>query len=312
MGEAVGEDVQAWSPSGARIAIVGLGLIGGSLARDLAALGAHILGFDADAGTLQAALDAGAVREPLPRRPRAVASRGGNPATIPPVRIDPGLLSAARLDALVLAVPLQAAVSLLAELAPYLSHVPLVTDAGSTKRTIAAAARRLGLAERFVGAHPLAGSHLSGWGASREGLFRGARIYLCPGPEAGHVARQRAYALWTAVGGVPEILDAAAHDRLLAWTSHLPQAASTALARALAAAGVRPGDLGPGGRGMTRLAASSPSLWAGIALDNAPALAEGLAALEKELSGLRDALERGDQAAVHDYFSGGLQHSSDG
>jgi len=126
------------------------------------------------------------------------------------------------------------------------------------------------------------------------------------------VSRQRAYALWTAVGGVPEILDAAAHDRLLAWTSHLPQAASTALARALAAAGVRPGDLGHGGRDMTRLAASSPSLWAGIALDNGPALAEGLAALEKELSGLRDALEREDQAAVHAYFSGGRPGSPDG
>jgi hypothetical protein len=71
-------------------------------------------------------------------------------------------------------------------------------------------------------------------------------------------------------------MDPAAHDRLLAWTSHLPQAASTALALALAGAGIRPGDLGPGGRDMTRLAASSPSLWTGIALDNGGFLVEGL------------------------------------
>ena len=280
-------------PVNDRIAIVGLGLIGGSLARDLAALGAHVLGFDTDAGALAAAIELGAVHEVLP--------------------LDSGALASADLDALVLAVPLQSAVPLLSVAAPHLARVPLVTDVGSTKATITATASSLGLGDRFVGSHPVAGSHLSGWGASRPGLFRGARVYLCPSPEVGQSAGEeadrdalsRASSLWTAVGALPETIDAAAHDRLLAWTSHLPQVASTALALALAGSGIRPGDLGSGGRDMTRLAASSSSLWTGIALDNARALSEGVVALETELAKLRESLERGDGNAVHAFFSGG-------
>ena len=272
-------------PVNARIAIVGLGLIGGSLARDLAALGAHVLGFDTDAGALAAAMELGAVHEVLP--------------------LDSGALASANLDALVLAVPLQSAVPLLSVAAPHLARVPLVTDVGSTKATITATASGLGLGERFVGSHPMAGSHLSGWGASRPGLFRGARVYLCPSPEAGRDALSRAYSLWTAVGALPETIDAAAHDHLLAWTSHLPQAASTALARALGGAGIIPGALGPGGRDMTRLAASSPDLWTGVVLDNATALAEGLAALEREVARLQAALHAGDREVVHEFFAEG-------
>lgn len=280
-------------PVNARIAIVGLGLIGGSLARDLAALGAHVLGFDTDAGALAAAMELGAVHEVLP--------------------LDSGALASANLDALVLAVPLQSAVPLLSVAAPHLARVPLVTDVGSTKATITATASGLGLGERFVGSHPMAGSHLSGWGASRPGLFRGARVYLCPSPEAGQMAGEeagrealsRAYSLWTAVGALPETMDAAAHDHLLAWTSHLPQAASTALARALGGAGIIPGALGPGGRDMTRLASSSPDLWTGVVLDNATALAEGLAALEREVARLQAALHAGDREVVHEFFAEG-------
>jgi len=326
-------DEEGWHPAGARVGIMGLGLIGGSLARDLTDLGARVLGFDADPKTLEAALASGVVHEALPGWGRGHPS-GGPPGAAP------GASALARipLDVLVLAVPVAAALPLLASGAPHLGHVPLVTDVGSTKASITSAAGSLGLGERFVGSHPLAGSHVSGWKASRTGLFRDARVYLCPVPKtgseaeegrphpgkgheaaggdddaglhgtAGPVSREslrRARGLWAAVGAFPQVMDAAAHDRLLAWTSHLPQAASTALALALAGAGVRPGDLGPGGRDVTRLAASSPSLWTGIALDNAGALLEGLAALEKELATLREGLARGDGKAVHAFFSRG-------
>jgi prephenate dehydrogenase len=298
----------AWDPAEARVAIVGVGLIGGSLARDLAALGAHVMGFDADAETLGAAMDAGAVHEALPAGPAREAGGG-----ITGAGVDLHALASASLDALVLAVPVEVAVPLLAAAAPHLGDVPLVTDVGSTKASIVDAASGLGLGERFVGSHPLAGSHLSGWGASRPGLFRGNRVYLCPSAEGGHEAGEepgrgalrRAHALWTSVGAVPQILDSVSHDRLLAWTSHLPQATSTALARALAGAGVGVGDLGPGGSDMTRLAASSPSLWTGIALDNAEALSAGLAALERELAELRASLRARDRDAVQEFFAGG-------
>jgi prephenate dehydrogenase len=374
--EGEGNTGELWHPSGARVGIVGLGLMGGSLARDLAALGAHVLGLDLDSETLDAAMAAGVVHEALPGwglSRRSVFHTGTFPGGSDLVPVgqtgaDPGATASASpghssapwnasalasipMDALVLAVPVAAALPLLASAAPHLSHVPLVTDVGSTKASITSAAGGLGLGERFVGSHPMAGSHLSGWKASRTGLFRDARVYLCPvpktareaeegwtapgwgheavdgdaaGPGWGHEAVEgdaggappgigspfprealrRARGLWAAVGARTELMDPAAHDRLLAWTSHLPQAASSALALALAGAGVRPGDLGPGGRDMTRLAGSSPSLWTGIALDNGGFLVEGLEALERELARLRESLERRDGRAVHEFFSG--------
>jgi prephenate dehydrogenase len=332
-----GNTGELWHPAGARVGIMGLGLMGGSLARDLAGLGAYVLGFDTDPETLEAAMAAGIVREALPGWDE------GHPSGDPPGAV-PGAsaLASMPLDVLVLAVPVAAALPLLTSAAPHLGHVPLVTDVGSTKATITSAATDLGLGERFVGSHPMAGSHLSGWKASRTGLFEDARVYLCPVPKRGregeegwpapgwgHAALEedaggglhgtgsrlsrealrRAQGLWAAVGARAELMDAAAHDRLLAWTSHLPQAAATALARALAGAGVRPGELGPGGLDMTRLAASSPALWTGIALDNAGALLEGLAALEKELATLGEGLARGDGKAVQDFFFGGTAWS---
>ncbi|MGH7448275.1 MAG: prephenate dehydrogenase dimerization domain-containing protein, partial [Longimicrobiales bacterium] len=101
---------------------------------------------------------------------------------------------------------------------------------------------------------------------------------------------------------VPETIEAGEHDRLLAWTSHLPQAASTALARALGRAGVHLDRLGPGGRDMTRLAHSSADIWTPTALDNAASLSRALACLESELAALREALEREDGQAVREFF----------
>jgi prephenate dehydrogenase len=206
-------------------------------------------------------------------------------------------------DAVVLAVPVLAAPALLRRLAPRLGAVPLVTDVGSTKRSIVAAAEAAGLGARFVGSHPLAGDHRSGWGASRAGLFAGARVYLTPGPSSAPEALAACRALWTALGALPEVTDAEAHDRLLAWSSHLPQAVSSALALALARAGVPREALGPGGRDVTRLAGSSPGLWAQVAADNADALLPALDGMEAALRELREGVERGDPAALRDWFA---------
>jgi prephenate dehydrogenase len=98
----------------------------------------------------------------------------------------------------------------------------------------------------------------------------------------------------------------------LAWTSHLPQAASTALALALASAKIQPADLGPGGRSMTRLAGSSPEMWTDIALDNATALSGTLVALEEQLRDLRAALARGDTESIRGFFTAGRRWSTTG
>ena len=262
-------------------AVVGLGLVGGSLARDLAARGVRVLGHDRDAASVAGALRDGAVHAAL----------------------GPGLEGVEEAELVVAAVPVTAAARVLAELAPRLRAARLVTDVGSTKASVCAAAEALGIGRVFVGSHPLAGSHLSGWDASRAGLFTGRRVFLAPAPSTGGAALALARELWSALGALPETVDAAAHDLLLARTSHLPQLASFTLARALAAAGVPRAELGPGGRDVTRLAGSSPEMWTAIALDNASPLAGAVAELRAGLDELHDALARGDEAALHAFFA---------
>jgi prephenate dehydrogenase len=263
------------------VAIVGLGLIGGSLARDLATRGVRVHGWDADAECLRAVVEGGAVHHPL-----AGDLRGVDQA-----------------DAVVLAVPVLAAADVLRTLAPRLDGVRLITDAGSTKGSIVARAEELGFGDRFVGSHPLAGDHRSGWDASRPGLFDGGRVFLCPAPSATDEAMRLARELWTMVGGRPEVVDVDEHDRHLAWISHLPQLVSSTLGRVLAGQGIARGELGPGGRDVTRLAGSSPEMWADIATDNAGALIPALEAMEAELRALRDTLASGDRDALARRFA---------
>jgi prephenate dehydrogenase len=262
------------------VGIVGLGLIGGSLARDFARCGMRVRAWDRDPATLRRALDECVIESAL----------------------DPLLQDLAGLDVVILAVPLTSALDILERSADRLVRVPVTTDVCSTKHSMAQAAVRLGLGGRFIGGHPLAGDHRSGWAASRPDLFRAATVYLCPSPGTPAALIARVDEMWSGVGARPEIIDAAAHDRLLAWTSHLPQAAATALARALAGAGVTGDRLGPGGRDMTRLAHSSPDVWTPVAVDNAAALCAALESLEGELAALRAALVRHDSAAVRRFF----------
>ncbi len=204
---------------------------------------------------------------------------------------------------MVAAVPVTAAAAVLRELSPRLRSARLVTDVGSTKASVCAAAEALGIGGVFVGSHPLAGSHLSGWDASRPGLFVGRRVFLAPAPSTGEAALALARGLWSALGALPETVDAGAHDLLLARTSHLPHLASVTLSRTLAAAGVPRAELGPGGRDVTRLAGSSPEMWTAIALDNAVPLAGALESLRAHLDELHAALLRGDAGALHRFFA---------
>ena len=258
------------------VAVAGLGLIGGSAARDLAAAGVRVLGWDRDPAAVDAALGEGI----------ASAALGADLE---------GLEDA---DVLLVAVPVGAAAAVLEAALPRLGRARLVTDAGSTKASIVAAAERLGLGERFVGGHPLAGDHRSGWQASRTGLFAGATVYLCPTRHSSDDAMTRARALWGGMGGMAVEMGAEEHDRRVAWVSHLPQVVSTALGQALAAHGFARADLGPGGRDVTRLAASSAELWTHILRDNRAHVAEALAAFEDSIESIRAAVEADDAQAI--------------
>jgi cyclohexadieny/prephenate dehydrogenase / 3-phosphoshikimate 1-carboxyvinyltransferase len=267
------------------VAVVGLGLMGGSLARDLSARGHRVTGADADADTVAAALREGVLHASL-----------GMPGAL-----DAGAVAGA--DVVILAVPVDRARALLHELAPALARARLVTDVGSTKADIVAAAQQAGVAERFVGSHPLAGHQSSGWAASRRDLFSGATVYLCAAAEVSPAAMNAAQDLWAEVGAVTQSMDAAEHDRQLAWTSHLPQLLATSLGLALRREGWRPAELGSGGRDMTRLAGSDPAMWTGIALQNREELLRALDEMRRELDALRAAMESGDSHELHSRFT---------
>lgn len=262
-----------------RAAVIGLGLIGGSVARELAARGVRVLGRDRDGAAVDEALRDGGIHE--------------------------ALTDDAAVDLVVIAVPVSAAPAVLHGLSAGLRGASLITDAGSTKESIVRAAEEAGLGGSFVGSHPLAGDHRSGWSASRLGLFDGARVFLSPTSHTTPAALEQASALWTAFGARIEILDAAAHDRRMAAVSHLPQALATALGSLLADQTISRADLGPGARDMTRLAGSSPEMWAAIASDNSQHLSSAIDALQSRLSIFREMLDARDVERLRDFFEDG-------
>jgi prephenate dehydrogenase len=265
-----------------RVSVVGLGLMGGSLARALAARGVEVVGYDRDDDSLRAAVAEGIVHEAL----------------------DDTLAGVERSEVVVLATPVGTTAALLTKLAPRLGAPALVMDVASTKRTIIAAAEAAGLGPRYVGAHPLTGSHRSGWGASRASLFEEARVFLCPSATTTPQALRLAESFWRSLRAGVEVLDAAVHDEQMAWRSHLPQAVSTTLALTLRQANVSRSALGPGGRDVTRLAGGDPDLWTGIMGDNAPAILEALAAMEEQIRLFRERLAAGEDG-VRECFADG-------
>jgi prephenate dehydrogenase len=264
-----------------RAAVIGLGLIGGSVARELAQRGTRVSGYDVDPNQLEAARRSGVIETAL----------------------DAALAGIEEVNLIVVAVPVDEAEQVLTLTARCSPLAALITDVGSTKARIVAAAERLGLGARFVGAHPLAGDHRSGWEASRTGLFVDAPVYLCAAADVRPEALTLAERIWRAFGGRPRAIDPAEHDRVLAWTSHLPQAVSTALSLALAGRGVARRDLGSGGRDVTRLAGGSPAMWSAIASENAGEIEQALAAAEREIAALRADLRAQDTEALRARFS---------
>jgi prephenate dehydrogenase len=260
------------------VAVIGLGMIGGSVARGLAEKGVEVLGYDTNDSYLDAAVDSG------------VVSR----------RLEGGFDDLGNAEAVVIAIYGDAATHALEALKQHNERVRLITDVGSTKSTIVASAEQLGLGNCFVGSHPFAGDHRSGWHASRSDLFENEIVYLSPTSQSTESAMEAAKSLWTRLGARPVQMDAAEHDVLLAWTSHLPHVVSASIALALAERGIGRGQLGRGGKDMARLSGGSPDLWTAITLENASEIDAALDAVERELSGFRLMLRQGDRNGVHE------------
>lgn len=258
----------------ARVAVLGLGLMGGSLGLALrrAGLAASVAGYDVAPDTTERARARGAIDVACASPGEAVAGA----------------------DLVVLATPVLAEKELLAAVASVLAPTSVVTDLGSTKRQVAEWAREL-LPDplRFVGGHPMAGSEHSGVEAASADLFRNAVWCLTPTPRTNTTALSLVSDLARSLGAAPLLLDAAEHDDLVAGASHLPLVAAAALVRVATGSGEweRMGKLAAGGfRDSTRIASGDTRMARDICLTNRGALVRWLDRYIGELSGLRDVL----------------------
>jgi prephenate dehydrogenase len=271
-----------------KLAICGLGLIGGSigLAARERRLAREVYGL---------------VRRPCSAR---MAKRMGvvDLATRDPAEAVRGA------EMVVIAVTLGATAAVAERVRPHLPAGCIVTDVGSCKRLVIARTRgALGRGACFVGAHPIAGSERSGMGASRADMFEGAPCILTPVRGTDPAALEKTAAFWEALGARVSVMSPAAHDRVVAAVSHLPHLLAAALVNA--SVGMRGGQrpvldyAGSGFRDSTRVAAGDPGIWAEIAADNPREILRAVDRLEKQISLLKRALRRQDRGTVRRFLA---------
>ena len=266
-----------------KLAVFGVGLIGGSFALALKQAGCveGVVGVGRGRANLERALELGVIDE--------IASTARD------------ALSAA--DLVLVAVPVQQTGKVFAAIAPYLEAGAVMTDGGSTKRDVVAAARdSLGLKlMQFVPAHPIAGAELSGVDAASAELFRDRNVVLTPMAETGDDARLRVDAAWRACGARVVEMSAERHDAVFAVVGHLPHALAFTLVEMIAArddAAELFSFAGAGFRDLTRIAVSSPEMWRDICLANGDALLAGIRAFQDRLATLAAEIEAGDGADI--------------
>lgn len=271
-----------------QLTIIGVGLIGGSLARAARRAGicGEIVGCGRSLENLQQALELGVIDR---------------------LEQDPGR-AVQGADMVVIAVPLGAMETVLRQIAPHLAVDAVVTDVGSAKTGVAATAQSVLKTQRsrFVPGHPIAGTERSGVGASFAELFQNRCVILTPLPDSDAYAVARVKALWHSCGARVVKMDIVHHDEVLAATSHLPHLLAYALVDTLArmddseeifryAAG--------GFRDFTRIASSDPVMWRDICLANREAIVDMLERFAKDLDALAQSVRRGDGEQLLALFS---------
>lgn len=265
------------------LGVIGLGAIGGSVAWQSRLAGVpRVIGYSLHPAEGVQALRASAITE-LADSAAAVARAA---------------------ELVVLAVPPDPTLELLASLGSVLPSGAVLTDVCSVKAPVVRQALACGLGDRFAGGHPLAGTHEAGFVAARPDRFRDSVVYVCEtGSPAGHRAAATVARFWEEVlEAFPVSIDAEAHDRQLAWTSHLPQAIAYALAKVLSDQGLAGVSFGSGARDTTRLAGSSPELWGEVLRYNAGAVGAALERTEEQIAELRRLLSSGDAAGLRAYL----------
>ena len=272
----------------ARVAIIGLGLIGSSIARAVRAEmpTVRLTGHDADAGVRDAALQLDLVDD--------VADTAGAAVT--------------DADLVILCVPVGAIGAAAAAIADDLPADAIVSDVGSCKTDVARALAAMLPAERLVPAHPVAGTERSGPEAGFATLFRGRWCIVTPLPETDPVATTRVADFWRRLGAAVDTMTPEHHDRVLAVTSHLPHLIAYSIVgtasdlEAVTESEVIKYSAG-GFRDFTRIAASDPTMWRDVFLHNREAVLEMLGRFSEDLASLQRAIRWGDGEALFDLFT---------
>jgi prephenate dehydrogenase len=266
-----------------RLAIVGVGLLGGSVAQAARAAGLarSIVGVGRDRQRLAPAVADGTLDEVTTDLGEGV--RGA--------------------DFVVLAAPVLTIEQLLERVWPSLDPGVLVTDVGSTKANIVIRAEHLHatMPRAFVGSHPMTGSNLAGYAVARADLFRGATVIVTPTDTTEPGAVKTVTGFWESLGARVVALDPVTHDRAVAAISHLPHLAAYALVEA--ATRFEPGALAVAARGFkdtTRIAASDPQMWQEIFFANRTAVVAALAEFRRVLAHLEDLMASEDAAPLRD------------
>jgi prephenate dehydrogenase len=261
-----------------RIAVLGVGLIGGSIGLAARArLDAEVAGFDPDRELLDRATELGAVDSAHDSVGSAVADA----------------------ELVFCAAPVLALPGLVAEALEASGEDCAVTDVGSVKRDVIAA---LGGDSRFVGGHPLAGAETSGVENAHADLFEGARWYLTPTSRTGGVLYDRVQRAIADLGARPQAIEPETHDRLMATISHLPHVMANVLvtqaATALSEEAENLPEVGPSFRDATRVAGANPAIWGDIFAGNREAVASEIDAVVARLSEAAKLIRSGDRDSV--------------
>ncbi|KAF0215985.1 MAG: prephenate [Geobacteraceae bacterium] len=276
-----------------RLAIIGVGLIGGSLARALREKGevGEVVGIGRGEANLKRAVELGVVDR---------------------YSFDP-VAGVEGADLIFLATPVRSIAGIVARIAPALTPGCVVTDGGSVKGEIVAACEEL-MPPRtfFVGGHPIAGTENSGVEASFATLYRGKRCIITPTAKTDEQALQKVVRMWELAGSEVVLMDAAKHDRVVAAISHLPHMVAYSLVNAVGGydrfdEGILRYSAG-GFRDFTRIASSDPAMWRDIALMNREGILEMMDFFSRYFAELRTLVEKGDSRGLEEFFARSKEH----
>jgi prephenate dehydrogenase len=269
-----------------RLTIIGVGLIGGSIARALKRIDAcgEIIGCGRNVANLETAIELGVIDKYETQVDRAVANS----------------------DLVIVAVPLRSIAGIFQTISKQISPQTIITDVGSAKASVIADAKQyLGPHfPYFVPGHPIAGTEKSGVAASFAELFEDHKVILTPVPETNPQAVETVTLMWQKIGATVVNMSVAQHDEILAATSHLPHLLAYNLVNTLNQMNPEVFEFAAGGfRDFTRIASSDPTMWHDISLSNQDAILNMLELFRNQLDHLTKAIQQGDSSEIKDIFS---------